>query len=82
LPLAIGMRVIVCHNFDVPGGVVNGTVGILKHIRYWTDDNGLRHATSCVIHAEDTSPDPLPGLPPHHVVALAESVNIKFENKY
>lgn len=82
LSLAIGMRVIVCQNFDVPGGVVNGTVGILKKIRYWVDDEGHRHATSCVIHAEDTSPTPLPGLPPHHVVALAEKVKIRFENKY
>lgn len=82
LPLAIGMRVIMGYNFDVPGGVVNGTVGILKSIRYWVDDSGNQHATSCVIYAEDTSPDPLPGLPPHHVVALAEPVKIQFENKY
>lgn len=64
LPLAIGMHVIICQNFDVPSGVVNGTVGILKQIHYWVDEDGLRHASSCVIHAEDTSPKPLPGLPP------------------
>lgn len=64
------------------GRVVNGTTGILKSIRYWVDDQGNRHATSCVIHAEDTSSEPLPDLPPHHVVALAEPVKITFENKY
>ncbi|KAI0038039.1 hypothetical protein FA95DRAFT_1475167, partial [Auriscalpium vulgare] len=73
IPLVIGMPVVISHNFDVDGGVVNGSVGTLKRIRFFTNAVGVRHATSVVVHIPDSSPDPLPDLPPHHVVALQET---------
>lgn len=30
IPLVLGMQVVVSQNFDVPGGVVNGSIGTLK----------------------------------------------------
>ena len=44
LPLVIGMPVMICANFDIPNGVVNGSIGILKEVRYTTDQNNHRHA--------------------------------------
>jgi len=53
-------------NFDVQGGIVNGSCGILKKIRYRTD-----------IQA-----DPLPHLPPNHFVALEDTVDMTFTHPY
>ncbi|PBK58131.1 hypothetical protein ARMSODRAFT_842200, partial [Armillaria solidipes] len=50
LPLVIGMPVMISTNFDVAGGVVNGSVGTLEKIRYKTDDEGRRYALSCVVN--------------------------------
>ncbi|THU91931.1 hypothetical protein K435DRAFT_614211, partial [Dendrothele bispora CBS 962.96] len=51
IPLVIGMPVVVTNNFDVGGGIVNGTYGTLKSIRY-TWDGTYRHATSCVVETD------------------------------
>ncbi|KAJ6447542.1 hypothetical protein C8R45DRAFT_838540, partial [Mycena sanguinolenta] len=80
IPLVIGMPVMISQNFDVTGGVVNGCYGTLKSVRYRTDENGERHAISCVVDAPDTSPGIIDGLPEHHVVALEDTVRIKIEN--
>ncbi|KAG2130948.1 uncharacterized protein EDB93DRAFT_1094601 [Suillus bovinus] len=40
IPLVIGMPVIISHNFDVDGGVMNGCQGILKSVRYTVDSRG------------------------------------------
>ncbi|KAI0059113.1 hypothetical protein BV25DRAFT_1789584, partial [Artomyces pyxidatus] len=73
MPLLIGMPVTISQNFDVQGGVVNGSIGTLKSVRFRVDDQGIRHAVSAVIHVADTSPEPLPELPAHHVVALEDT---------
>ena len=51
IPLVIGMPVMITHNFDVENGVVNGCTGILKSIRYTTDNMGNRYAVSCVVES-------------------------------
>jgi hypothetical protein len=82
IPLVVGMPVVISQNFDVPGGVVNGSKGILKKVRYYLDQNGRRHAISCVVECEDTEDDLVPGLPSHHVVALEDTTSIKIEHPY
>ncbi|PBK92431.1 hypothetical protein ARMGADRAFT_881659, partial [Armillaria gallica] len=49
LPLIIGMPIMISSNFDVPGGIVNGSVGTLEKIRYKTDEEGRRYALSCIV---------------------------------
>ncbi|KAJ3915074.1 hypothetical protein F5877DRAFT_9102, partial [Lentinula edodes] len=74
IPLVIGMPVIITQNFDVHGGIVNGSQGILKSIRYKIDDQGRRHAISCVITVANSDVKEL--LPymenKHDVVALQD----------
>ncbi|KAJ7157824.1 hypothetical protein C8R46DRAFT_891824, partial [Mycena filopes] len=72
IPLVLGMPVIISQNFDVPGGVVNGSFGILKSVRFKLDARNRRHAISCIIDCPDTSDNLVPGLPNHHVVALKD----------
>ncbi|KAI0821062.1 hypothetical protein BC629DRAFT_1457923, partial [Irpex lacteus] len=71
LPLVLGMRVIVSQNFDVNGGIVNGSTGILKRIRFKLDDNGDRVLTSCVVTLDDETPA-LPGFEPSDAPILAD----------
>jgi hypothetical protein len=77
IPLVIGMPVMICQNFDVEGGVVNGCTGTLEKIRYRVDHEGIRHAISCEIKAPTTTAA-LPDLLPHHVVALQDTVDMRF----
>ncbi|KAG1885108.1 hypothetical protein F4604DRAFT_1517945, partial [Suillus subluteus] len=76
IPLVIGMPIIVGHNFDVEGGIVNGCQGILKSIRYTMDNDGNRHARSCIIQSSDITCDDLPYLQSGEIVALENSVEL------
>lgn len=78
VPLVLGMPVMISQNFDVDAGIVNGCTGILKQIRYRTDNEGRRHAISCVVHTPNTSGENMPHLPEHHVVALEDCVDMIF----
>ncbi|KAG1851157.1 hypothetical protein F4604DRAFT_1551189, partial [Suillus subluteus] len=78
IPLVIGMPVMIEQNFDVSAGIVNGCVGTLQSICFFTDDNGDRHATSCVIHTPSTSGDPLPHLVAQESVVLPDMVDMTF----
>lgn len=80
LPLVIGMPVVFTQNYDVAGGVVNGAEGILKAVRYETDDNGYRYATSCVVSMPQCSSSPLSFLEDKEVVALQETSSCKVTN--
>lgn len=82
LPLVIGMPVMITQNFCVPDGVVNGCSGILKRIRYKVDQQGKRYATSCVVHAQDTSGNRLHQLPEKHVVSIRDTVDLHFVDPY
>lgn len=82
LPLVIGMPVVLTHNYDVTGGVVNGAEGILKAVRYETDSEGRRYATSCVVSMPSSRSDPLSFLEDKEVVALPETTSCKLKNFY
>ncbi|THU85220.1 hypothetical protein K435DRAFT_608356, partial [Dendrothele bispora CBS 962.96] len=73
LPLVEGMPVLVGHNYDVQNGVVNGTRGFVRQIRYCVNpETKEREALSCVIEASDVLGEPLPDLPEQFVVSLRE----------
>ncbi|TEB29566.1 hypothetical protein FA13DRAFT_1581298, partial [Coprinellus micaceus] len=60
MPLVVGMPVMLTQNLDVKNGIVNGTVGTLKHIRYTIDEYGQRHLKSCIVESDDIVPSPEP----------------------
>ncbi|KAM6498793.1 hypothetical protein JOM56_006741, partial [Amanita muscaria] len=76
IPLVLGMPVLISQNFDVEGGIVNGSRGTVSHIRYHIDDEGYRHLTSVVVHIEDSSDEALANLLPHELPILADSTEI------
>ncbi|KAJ7128459.1 hypothetical protein C8R44DRAFT_579373, partial [Mycena epipterygia] len=78
IPLVVGMPVMICQNFDVPGGVVNGCAGKLVSFRYVV--GGKRRALSCLIEAPDTSPGITQELLNHHVVPLTDTVRMSFKH--
>ncbi|PPR06558.1 hypothetical protein CVT24_001578 [Panaeolus cyanescens] len=82
IPLAIGMPVMVCQNYDVEGGIVNGCTGRLKSIWYTADSNGRRYATSCIVESPSIVSDPLSGLLPNEAVVLAETTDLTFTHPH
>lgn len=62
IPIVLGMRVVVSKNFDVEGGILNGSIGVLRKIRYVLDDYGDRHLKSCVVELPDSDAEQMPGL--------------------
>ena len=82
VPLALGMRVIVCTNFDVNAGIVNGSIGELRRIRYTVDNQGRRHVTSCIVHLPDVSGDGMPNLGDKEYPILADTTDIIFKHPW
>ena len=80
LPLVEGMPVIFTYNYDVAGGIVNGTEGTVKQVNYRIAADGKRYAKSCVIAVNDVSCPTLPNLQPREVVALLETVTFTIRN--
>ncbi|KAJ3719270.1 hypothetical protein C8R42DRAFT_539085, partial [Lentinula raphanica] len=77
LPLVIGMPVVIGVNYDVQAGIVNGTTGTLRKIRYRVDDSGVRHLVSCIVecsHLKDF--DTMPYLTATEVPVLEETVSM------
>ena len=79
IPLVLGLPVLVSQNFDVKGGVVNGSRGTVSCIRYCVDDNSCCHLISVVVHINDSSEECIDQLPPHELPILADSSDITFE---
>jgi len=77
LPLVLGMPVVVTENFDVAGGVVNGSTGTLRHVRYRLGDDGKRYLTSCIVELPDFTGDGLPHLPPNHVPIIPNEAEMR-----
>ncbi|KAF8059270.1 hypothetical protein FPV67DRAFT_1394737, partial [Lyophyllum atratum] len=73
IPLVVGMPVLVAQNFDVNGGVVNGSRGTIRSIRYTVDARGDRHLQSCVVHIPDATAEHMPGLMQNEMPILADS---------
>ena len=82
IPLVIGMPVMVTHNFDVEGGVVNGSKGIVSRIRYKVNEQGNRTLVSCVVRIADSSDNPMPMLQEHEIPILEDVTDITFQNPY
>lgn len=82
MPLVIGMPVMICQNYDVEGGVVNGCIGKLKKIHYYTDASGKRHATSCVIESPAITCERLPNLQDKQAVVLQDTVDLTFTHPF
>lgn len=82
LPLCLGMPVLVSQNFDVEGGIVNGSPGTVKKIRYYIDDAGDRHLTSCVVNIPSASSQTMPGLPMYDMPILSDVTSLKFQHPY
>ena len=80
LPLVEGMPVIFTYNYDVAGGIVNGTEGTVKQVNYRIAADGKRYAKSCIIIVNDVSCPTLPNLQPREVVALMETVTFTIQN--
>ncbi|KAH9851803.1 hypothetical protein C2E23DRAFT_714939, partial [Lenzites betulinus] len=75
IPLVLGMPVIVCQNFDVNGGVVNGSIGTLVKIRYKLDNNnGHRILTSAVVRLPDAASSDMTALTGNDYPVLEDTV--------
>ena len=77
LPLVLGMPVVITKNFDVMGGVVNGSKGVLHKVHYCVGDYGKKYLTSCVVELPELTTDPLPNLPAGLVAVLPNKVEMK-----
>lgn len=71
----IGMPVLVTQNFDIEGGIVNCTYGIVKQI------NGKHTLISCVIKATEVNKYAMPHLNPCEVLVLQDSIDISFQDR-
>ena len=80
IPLVIGMPVAINQNFDVVAGIVNGSTGILRRVRYFEDDKGRRYLRSCVVKIPGTDGVSMPHLPEHLFPILPDTTELKFEH--
>jgi hypothetical protein len=82
IPLVIGMPVAINQNFDVAAGVVNGSYGFLRRIRYFSNSNGERYLKSCVVEIPNSDVVSMPHLPERHFPILPDSTKLKFEHGF
>lgn len=80
VPLVVGMPVAVNQNFDVRAGVVNGSWGCLRCIRFSTDVEGRRHLKSCIVEIPEADTVKMPHLPERHFPILPDTTDITFEH--
>ena len=77
------MPVMITQNFDVENGIVNGCTGILKSIRYTTDNFGDRYAVSCVVESPNiSSSTTLSMLHANQAVVLQDTVDLTFQHPH
>lgn len=81
IPLVLGMKVIVSQNFDVTAGIVNGSMGVLKRIRYRMNDRGERVLTSCVVSLQDEEPA-IPGMAANDAPILADTKSFTLKHPF
>ncbi|KJA12670.1 hypothetical protein HYPSUDRAFT_125352, partial [Hypholoma sublateritium FD-334 SS-4] len=83
LPLVLGMPVVLLQNFDVPGGVVNGSHGTLTSIKYSVNYAGEREASSCTIKLIDSSvAEPMYSLSKDEAPVTADSITIQVSEEH
>ncbi|KAJ3559445.1 hypothetical protein NM688_g341 [Phlebia brevispora] len=73
IPLVLGMKVIISKNFDLDGGVLNGSIGTLRKIRYKMNRFGERQLISCVVHIPECKTPEIAGLSSKEVPVLEET---------
>jgi hypothetical protein len=78
IPLVIGMPILVSQNFDVEGGIVNGSTGKLRKVRYSFNNEGQRILRSCIVEISHSSDEALPNLSPHQIPIIEDSVELRF----
>lgn len=74
------MPVSIDQNFDVNAGIVNGSSGRVRAVRYTTDGDGRRYLSSCVIEVANSDSVAMKGLPEHCFPILPDITDIKFEH--
>ncbi|KAI1782012.1 hypothetical protein LXA43DRAFT_870201, partial [Ganoderma leucocontextum] len=75
IPLALGMPVMVAQNFDVGGGIVNGSIGTLTGIRFATDSlTGHRKLISCTVCIPDCRAPTMSSLTDNEFPILEDTV--------
>ena len=79
LPLVLGMPVLLAQNFDVEDGIVNGSRGIVKRIRYRMDSEGKHFLTSVVVEVQGSNEEAMPHLKPYEVPVLSDSIDLTFQ---
>ena len=67
-------------SFDVAAGVVNGSHGILRKIRYTLGEEGRRYLNSCVVEVSGSDDIDMPDLPEHHFPIFPDTTELKFEH--
>lgn len=82
IPLVIGMPVLVAQNFDVEGGIVNGSRGTVKRIRYVMGDGGKRYLRSVILEIPGCSTEALPHLQTLEIPILTDVTPMKFKHPY
>lgn len=82
IPLVIGMPVLVSQNYDVQGGIVNGSHGTVREIRYTIDNAGNRHLTSCIVDIPNSSGEPMLSLPPKTFPILVDTQTMNFTHPH
>lgn len=83
IPLVLGMPVIISQNYDVNGGIVNGSIGVLKRIRYFEDPiTHKRYLKSCVVLLQDATSAPLLGLEEGEFPVLQDTVSMTFTHPH
>ena len=68
---------VVNQNFDVNVGVINGSWGCLRAVRYSTDAAGHRHLNSCTVEVMEVK---MPHLPPQHFQTLPDTTDVTYEH--
>ena len=79
----------IAQNFDVQGGVVNGSQGILKKIRYTHDNIGNQILHLCIVelpqpeHNQSPTPQhPMQHLLPNHVPIIPDTTDMTFVHPF
>ena len=79
LPLAIGMPVMITTNIDIPGGIVNGSVGQVHSIDFMTLNNGDRVLNHCIVHLPTARAAPMLRLSANEFPIMPSSVPIHYD---
>ena len=77
LPLCLGMPVMVTTNIDVPGGIVNGSMGTIRSFDYKTLSNGEHILNHCIVHIPTATAAQMPGLGDHEYPIMPDTIYIR-----